>query len=140
MTRNLQKKLKKARYEQEKVVMERLRSVGSCVGEYAGDGQGEEESQSVDSASAEIGPVDAVPGVDHQEDMEDDDNLEGGDSHPLFVLFDCETTWFSIFNDHITDIGAKVLASPVPIAQPTFSRLVRTPRNIPAAGKNESSN
>ena len=65
MTRNLQKKLKKARYEQ-KVVMERLRSVGSCVGEYVGDGQGEEESLSVDSASAEIGPVDAVPGVDHQ--------------------------------------------------------------------------
>ena len=57
MTRNLQKRLKKARYDQEKVVLERLRSVGSCVGEYVGDGLGEEESQSVDSASAEIGPV-----------------------------------------------------------------------------------
>ena len=140
MTTNLQKKLKKARYEQEKVVMERLHSVGSCVGQYMGDGQGEEESQSVNSALAEIGPVDAAPGVDHQEDIEDDDNLEGEDSHPLFVLFDCETTGFSIYSDHITDIGAIILTSPVPIAQPTFSRLIRTPRNIPAAGKNENSN
>ena len=73
-----------------------------------GDGQGEEESQSVDSALAEIGPVYALPGVDHQEDMEDGNNLEGGDSHPLFALFDCETTGFSIYSDQI-DIGAKYL-------------------------------
>ena len=32
--------------------------VGSCVGEYVRDSEGEEESQSVNSASAEIGPVD----------------------------------------------------------------------------------
>ena len=35
-------------------MMEMLRSVGSCVGEYVGDSQGEEESQLVDSVSADM--------------------------------------------------------------------------------------
>ena len=35
----------------------------------------------------------------------------------------------------ITDIAAKVVASPVPVHQPTFTSLVRTSKNIPAAGK-----
>ena len=52
--------------------------------------------------------------------MDNDDNLEGGDSYPLLVIFDCETTGFSIYSDHITDSGVKVLASPNPIAQPSF--------------------
>jgi len=64
----------------------------------------------------------------------DDDNtdLEGGD-FPLFILFDCETTGFSIYSDHITEIGAKVIASLIPIINPTFSSLVRTARNIPGS-------
>ena len=61
---------------------------------------------------------------------------EGDDEcHPLLVLFDCETTGFSIYSDHIMDIGAKVVATPVPVSKPTFSNLVRTPRNIPAPSK-----
>ena len=129
------------RYEQEKTFMERLRGVGCTVGEYMGDGQGEQDSATVNSPAAEDGPVDADPGVDHQE-SEGDDDEEGDDSgredsHPLLIFFDCETTGFSIYSDHITDIAAKVVASPVPVSQPTFSSLVRTPRNIPAAGKNK---
>ena len=57
------------------------------------------------------------------------------DSHPLLIMFHCETTGFSIYSDHITDIAAKVVASPVPVYQPTFTSLVRTSKNISAAGK-----
>ena len=57
------------------------------------------------------------------------------DCNPLLVLFDCETTGFSIYADHITDIGAKVLNPPVPVDHVTFSSLVRTGRNISSAGK-----
>ena len=38
--RNMEKKKKKARYEQEKVYMEAMRGLGSAVGEYVGDGKG----------------------------------------------------------------------------------------------------
>ena len=31
------------------------------------------------------------------------------------VLYDCETTGFSIYDDYITDMAAKVTASPVPL-------------------------
>ena len=37
------------RYEQEKTFMERLRGVGCTVGEYIGDGQGEQDSATVNS-------------------------------------------------------------------------------------------
>ena len=57
------------------------------------------------------------------------------DAQPLLIFYDCETTGFSIYNDHITDIGAKVVASPIPLSSPTFSSLVKTSKRIPAAGK-----
>ena len=94
---------------------------------------GKQDSASVDPSSAKGGQVDVYPGVDHQGDDEEDGNENGNeDSHPLLMLFDCDTTGFSISSDHITDI---LIASSVPLSQPTFSSLVRTPRNIPAAGK-----
>ena len=68
----------------------------------------------------------------HKEEA--DGSFVVGDSHPLLVLFDCETTGFSIYADHITDIGAKVLNPPVPVDHLTFSSLVRTGRNISSAG------
>ena len=136
--RNLQKKAKKTRYEQEKAFMETLRGVGCTVGEYVGDGQGELEST---LETVDTGPVDVDPVDDHQHSEEDEDEdeyvdaSETDDSHPLLIMFDCETTGFSIYSDHITDIAAKVVASPVPVHQPTFTSLVRTSKNIPAAGK-----
>ncbi len=50
-------------------------------------------------------------------------------------FYDCETTGFSIYTYHIIDIAAKVIASPVPVNQPSFSSLVQTPRNIPGPRK-----
>ena len=104
--------------------MEKLRGVGCIVGEYIGDVQGDHDSATVNSPAVEDGPVDADPGVDHQESEGDDDEEgdESGreDSYFLLVFFDSETTWFSIYSDHITDIAAKMVASPVPLSQPTL--------------------
>ena len=77
-----------------------------------------------------------IPVAEVVDDDEQSSTLEDIENQqPLLVLFDCETTGFSIYNDHIIDIGAKVISSPVPVSQPTFSSLVRTPRNIPGPGK-----
>ena len=81
---------------------------------------------------------DADPEVEHQY-LEKDEDEDGSacmtdDSRPLLVLFDCETTGLSIYSDHITDIGAKVLNPPVPVHVPTFSTLVRTGRTISSTG------
>ena len=102
--RNLQKKAKRTRYEQEKAFMETLRGVGCTVGDYVGDGQGELEST---SETVDTGPVDVDPVDDHQHSEEDEDEDEyvdasgTDDSHPLLIMFDCETTGFSIYSDHI---------------------------------------
>ena len=97
--------------------METLQGVGCTVGEYVGDGQGELEST---LETVDTGPVDVDPVDDHQHSEEDGDEVDASvtdDSHPLLIMFDCETTGFSIYSDHITDIVAKVVASPVPVHQ-----------------------
>ena len=113
--------------------METLRGLGSAVGEYAGDGQGEMESDAMAATSAEQESIDAEPEVDDQS-MEEEEEENSDDLHPLLFFYDCETTGFSIYNDHITDIAARVVASPVPLSCPTFSSLVKTARRIPPAG------
>ncbi len=131
--RNLQKRAKKARYEAEKVLMGTLRDVGCAVGEYMGDGKGEADTREYLSDDPVI--------VDHPDSQVDPtDNLEcsseSGDTQlPLLVLYDCEATGLSTYSDHITDIAAKILDSPVQLPSPTFSSLVRTSRNISAPGK-----
>ena len=113
--------------------METLRGLGSAVGEYAGDGRGEAESDAQAATSVDQDSIDAEPGIDDQS-MEDEEG-DSDDSHaPLLFFYDCETTGFSIYNDHVTDIAARVVASPVPLSCPTFSSLVKTSRRIPAAG------
>ncbi len=75
---------------------------------------------------------------DDNGDNDDDngDNNNGSDDyHPLLIFYDCEATGLSIYSDHITDIGAKVVACPTPLQQPSFSSLVKTTRHIPAPGK-----
>ena len=102
--------------------MATLREV-SHVGEYVGEGRGDIEQ-----------------GDELQQNLEGDESeADGsfvvGDSQPLLVLFDCETTGFNIYTDHITDIGAKVLNPPVSsVDHLTFSSLVKTGKNIPSAG------
>lgn len=110
--------------------METLRGLGSAVGEYVGDGQGETESDARAATSVDLDIV-AEPGIDDQSDEEEDST---DNAHPLLFFYDCETTGLSIYNDHITDIAARVVASPVPLSSPTFSSLVKTSRRIPPAG------
>ena len=111
--------------------MATLRSIGCLVGEYVGDGQGESETAPV---SVDVDLVDAEPG-DGCQNLEGDEEDDIRDAQPLLIFYDCEMTGFSIYNDHITDIGAKVVASPIPLSSPTFSSLVKTSKRIPAAGK-----
>ena len=133
---NLQKKAKKAQHEQEKVFM--LRGAGCTVGKYVGDGQGTSVS-----VGSEGGTLDAGPKAERQElkeDADDDDENEtGSEDHPLLILYDREAKGFSVYTDHITDTGAKIIAAPTPLLHHTFSSLVRTPRTIPAAGKKKNS-
>ena len=88
---------------------------------------------------SEGGTSDAGAEVEHhelEEDADDDDKNEtGSEDHPLLIVYDCEATGFSVYSDHITDIGAKVIAAPTPLLYHTFSSLVRTSITIPAACK-----
>ena len=139
--RNEQKKAKRARHEREKDYLEALQKLGSTVGEYVGDGQGE-ESASVEQALAvdldnvnDSGVVDADWEVDDLSMEQTEGNSD--DSHPLLFSYDCETTGLSIYNDHIIEIAAEVIDCPVVShSNANFSSLVKTSRRIPSAGKN----
>ena len=53
------------------------------------------------------------------------------DEQPLLFLYDSETTGLKTYDDHIIEIAAEVVDSPV---NGTFSSLVKTSRQIPAHG------
>lgn len=110
--------------------MGNLKDVRCAVGEYVGDGKG--ETSTGDSLEDDTTAVDIPDPVDSTDDREHS-NENGG--LPLLVLYDCEATGLSTYNDHLTDIAAKVFNPPVPVPSPTFSSLVRTSRNISAPGK-----
>ena len=137
--RNLARKAKKARHEQEKVVMENMRGMGCIVGEYAGDGKGEasDDGNRGESTTEEL-PVIDVDDVDDGAELEDDQSDDEGessdDAKPLLFIYDCETTGFSVYDEHITDIAAKVVDPPLYLATLTYSSLVRTSRRIPKKG------
>ncbi len=107
-----------------------LKDVGYAVGEYVGDGKGEDDTGDH--------PVDDAAEADLPDSL--DDSTDGQDEHgstslPLLVFYDCEATGLSTYSDHLTDIAAKVLDPPIPVPSPSFSSLVRTSRNISAPGK-----
>ncbi len=97
--------------------------LGSMLGKARGN-----LTVSVTPMSTDLDVVDANP------QSLDDDKDSSDDAHPLLIFYDCETTGLSIYSDHITDIAAKVVASPAPLSEPTFSSLVKTSRRIPAPG------
>ena len=80
--------------------METLRGLGSAVGEYIGDGQGESSTVEPPLTSADIDIVDAESGVDDQ--SQNDEEVSSDNANPLLIFYDCEMTGFSIYNDHIT--------------------------------------
>lgn len=105
-----------------------LQGLGSAIGEYVGDGQGELESDSV----AQAMDVDDSRLVNEHSLEQHEDGTDN--AHPLIILYDCETTGLSIYNDHIIEMAAEVVDCPVPHANPSFSSLVKTSRRIPLPG------
>lgn len=132
--RNEQKKVKRERHVREKEFMGALQGLGSAVGEYLGDGQGESDGL----AQAEGCMAQAVLGDDNfglVDDLSIEQNEDSSDdAHPLFFLYDCETTGLNIYNDHIIELAAEVVHCPMPYANITFSSLVKTSRRIPLPG------
>jgi len=127
--------------------METLHDLGHAVGEYVGGGQGDASSNDdgeMENSDAEVeltgsqgdNDDDTNPDAsDGQEEQEDSSDL----AHPLMFFFDCEATGLSIYDDHITEIAAKVVGVPLSsVSEPSFSSLVHTPRNIPKKGKSNN--
>ena len=118
--------------------MERLQCLGHSVGEYVGGGQADTENMDHNGEGDgddldQIG--DADQGLEMSEEQNEDDNVTDSKGH-LFFLFDIETTGLSIYEDHITEIAAKIIGVPTSsVSQPTFSSLVRTTRKISKRGK-----
>ena len=60
---------------------------------------------------------------------------ERGSRRDLLFLYDCETTGLSVYSDHIIEIAAELINSPVAsCTNTTFSSLVKTSRRIPTPG------
>lgn len=112
-----------------------LQDLGNTIAEYAGNGQGEVEPESVVEMTDidDLGVYD-IDSVVYDISMERSEK-SGNDAQPLLFLYDCETTGFSIYNDHIIEVAAMLVNCPVAYSNDTFSSLVKTSRRIPAAGK-----
>ena len=113
--------------------MESIHVMGNVVGDYVGDGQGDSEHATQAFVSADLNSVDADGGVVEDQSLDDEEDISNN-AEPLLFVYDCETTRLSIYDDHITDIAAMVVASPMPLSAPTFSSLMKTSKCIPAAG------
>ena len=125
--RNVMKKAKTTRHE--KAYMQQLRCAGATVGEYIGNGQGEtERTETKDGAMKMLNQLLITI------TSEDTSVGSNDDANPLLILYDCETTGFSIYCEHITEIAAKVVGVPLSFSQLTFSSLVKTSRNISKKG------
>ncbi len=153
--------MKKVCHEREKTYMEALQGAGNVIVEYAGDGQGESEdttgrvdfdavdeqievSQDADCTvdfdavdeQIEVSPRDADWGDDEWGDVSaaSIEVSNDGSTHPLLLLYDCESTGLSIYNEHIIEIAAEVVGPPALYINTTFTSLVKTARSIPSSG------
>ena len=113
--------------------METLRGLGSAVGEYTGNGQGETQNDTRAATSVDQEGIDAEPGIDDQTIEEEEEENSSNDYHPLLFFYDCETTGFSMYNDHVTDIAARVVASPVPVPDPLLPLCQSLTQPFPAS-------
>ena len=67
-------------------------------------------------------------GLEEQEDSSDN-------VYPLLFFYDCETTGFSVYNEHISELAAKVHGVPLSSgSKPTYSSLIKTSRHISKPG------
>ena len=116
-----------------------LRAVGCTTAEYVGS-----------SSTAEATSSTVIEEGDEEEDEEDqpseDENNESEevsadvdgpseDELPLLFFFDCETTGGSMYNDHIIEVGAKVVAVPgsAGITEHRYGSLIHSSRSIAKA-------
>ena len=95
--------------------MEFIRRIGNLVGDYVGDGQGDSEHATQAIVSTELNSVDADVGVVKGQSLDDEDDISNN-AEPLPFVYDCETTGLSVYDDHITDIAAMVVASPMSLS------------------------
>lgn len=119
--------------------MSSLAVLGEAVGEYSGHGQGELEDSTQPEDMDEM-DEDGDYTSDTPMDTSDTTNDTTSDAKPLYIFFDIETTGLSIYDDHVTEIAAKVVGLSLShLSSPSFSSLVHTPRNISSTGMTFSS-
>ncbi len=123
--------------------MEELRGLGHAVGEYLGGGQGDTEEERVQpdgvkemehpDRDAEMENPGSDSDVDPDADTDQEDQEDSSEkARPLLFFFDCEATGLSIYDDHITEVAAKVVGVPLSsVSRPSFPSLVHIPPNIP---------
>ena len=115
-----------------------LRAVGCTTAEYVGSSGTAEATSS--TAIEERDEVDDEEdgdenNIDEYEEVSADVDGPSSDELPLLVFFDCESTSGSMYNDHITEVGAKVVAVPnsVSITQHQYGSLIHSSRSIAKA-------
>ena len=90
--------------------------------------------------SMDIDPADEDFHSDHNFVPNQSYDKTNSQTVPLLIFFDLETTGLLIHEEHITELAAKVVGVPQSkVSQVSFSRLVRTSRNIPIDGKKTES-
>ncbi|XP_019854038.1 PREDICTED: uncharacterized protein LOC109583236 [Amphimedon queenslandica] len=111
--------------------MEQLQSAGAAIGRYVGNGLGETETECLHSEVSEEKGDDNTEDAEVQCDIDYMNENRSNDAHPLLIFYDCETTGFSVYNEHITEIAAKVVGVLLSLfSQPIFSSIIKTSRNI----------
>lgn len=77
------------------------------------------------------------PDMGAEPDEEDIEEENGSDDvHLLLFFYDCKTIGFSIYDEHLTEVAAKVVRVPLSKAsKPVYSSLVHAPQNIPKKSK-----
>lgn len=136
--RSLHKQKVNKRHAAEKEHMITLRAVGCTTAEYVGS------SGTANATSSTA--IEERDEVDDEEDQDENnaDELEevspsvdgpSSDELPLLFFFDCESTGGSIYNDHMIEVGAKVVAVPgsVNITQHQYGSLIHSSRSIAKA-------
>ena len=113
--RNLLKQRANQRHAAEKDHLVTLRAVGCTTAEYVGSSMTDasdyvdDDVDNVEAEDAEDGTTtgDCDPPTDDNETQVSQSNML-----PLLFFFDCESTGGSMYEDHIIEVGAKVVAAP----------------------------
>ena len=137
--RNLLKQRANKRHAAEKDHMVTLHAVGCTTAEYVGSSGTPDTSESpaedVDCDEAEDDQAEAdndATGDDCDPSTENHTEELQSNMLPMLFFYDCESTGGSTYDDHIIEVGAKVVAAPdsADIPQLEYSSLVHSSRII----------